>query len=351
MSSSLGEAVIDLDADSSPLKNSIGDAKGFVESSLGTLGNVAKGVLAVGMGAAAAAVGGLTAALGLSVKEAMDAQAVQAQLNAVLTSTGGAAGVTAEMANDLATSLSEVTRFSDEAITAGESMLLTFTGIGKDVFPDATQAMLDMAQAMGGDVQGTAIQLGKALNNPKEGLTALTRVGVTFTEEQKKLIESLQAAGDVAGAQKIILAELEKEFGGSAEAAGKTFAGQLDILKNSLLNVAEGIGTQLLPYGQEFLTDVVIPLVDRLAAMGDVLATNLGPMLQGLVDIFVNGKEPLGDWSSFWDAFANVFGPQAATTITDIVSYLQTLWQWLGTNIPMAIQAVSDYWKIGRAHV
>jgi hypothetical protein len=137
---------------------------------------------------AAGGIAALGAGLALSISEAMDAQGVQAQLAQVLKSTGGAAGVTADMANDLASSLTSVTRFGDEAILSGENLLLTFTGIGKDVFPAATEVMLDMSQAMGQDLKSSAIQLGKALNDPAEGMTALTRVGVTFTEEQKKQV-------------------------------------------------------------------------------------------------------------------------------------------------------------------
>ena len=69
-------------------------------------------------------------------------------------------------------------------------------------------------------------------------------------------------AGDVAGAQTFILKELQTEFGNSARAAGETFAGQMDILRNSIDNVKERIGTAFLPILQtlaeranDFLSD------------------------------------------------------------------------------------------------
>lgn len=164
---------------------------------------------------------------------------------------------------NLANELQGVTRFSDEAIIGGESLLLTFTNIGKDVFPDVTKIMLDMSTAMKQDLKSSAIQLGKALNNPLEGLTALTRVGVMFTKQQEKQIKALMNMGDVAGAQRIILAELEKEFGGSAEAAGQTFAGQLDILKNKFSDIQEAIGGALLPVLQDVLAGVG-PILDEI---------------------------------------------------------------------------------------
>src|SRR6185503_5795133 len=105
-----------------------------------------------------------------------------------------------------------------KVIQGGENLLLTFTNIGEDVFPSAVKAMNDMAVAMAeGDVsavdlKGSAIQLGKALNDPVKGITALTRVGVTFSDQQKKQIKDFVEQGRVADAQRVILAELEKEF-------------------------------------------------------------------------------------------------------------------------------------------
>jgi hypothetical protein len=117
--------------------------------------------------------------------EAMEAQNGLSDLNATLEGTKWMAGMTATELTDMADSLSEVTRFSDDAIIGGENLLLTFTNIGKDVFPMATEAMLDMSQKMGQDVKSSAIQLGKALNDPIDGIGALTRIGVSFTDEQK----------------------------------------------------------------------------------------------------------------------------------------------------------------------
>jgi phage-related protein len=254
---------------------------GGLEQSLGGLASVAQGALTVGLGVAAAGAGALVAGLGLSISEAMGAEKIQAQLAAVLKSTGGAAGVTADMANNLATALSKTSTFSDDAILKGENLLLTFTNIGKDVFPDATQVMVDMATALGTDVSGGAIQLGKALNDPVAGISALSRVGVSFTEEQKKVIQSLVETGDVAGAQQIILAELNKEFGGSAAGAAGTFGGQLEVVKNQLLNVAEGIGMNLLPVGHLLIDQFLMPALPIIESVGANIATFLTSLFNG----------------------------------------------------------------------
>jgi len=208
----------------------------------GALGKV--GLAAGAVGLAGTAVIGVLSDL---AREAMKAEDVQAQLNAVLESTGGVAGVSAEMADELATSLSKVTTFDDEAIKSSEALLLTFTNIGQNVFPAATETVLNMSQALGQDLQSSAVQLGKALQDPINGVTALRRVGVSLTDQQEAQIKAMVEAGDVAGAQAVILKELQTEFGGVARAAGETTAGQLTILSNEFDNMKEELGAQLLP--------------------------------------------------------------------------------------------------------
>lgn len=204
----------------------------------------------------AAVIGGFTKAIQFSISEAMQAQRVDAQLEAVLRSTGNAAGMTKDELEELATSLSKVSIYDDEAIKSTEALLLTFTKVGEQVFPEATQAIIDMSTAMGQDLKSSTIQIGKALNDPIKGITALQRVGVAFTEDQKKMIAAMVESGDVMGAQKIILQELSTEFGGSAAAAANTYEGQITQLKNEVGNLGETIGEDLLPDLVEFTKEV-----------------------------------------------------------------------------------------------
>lgn len=206
--------------------------------------------LAVGVAAIGAAAVGFGV---MSVKAFMEAEDASAQLDAVLKSTGNAAGITKDQLLDQATALQSVTKFSDEAVQATQAMLLTFTNIKGGVMQEATQTALDMAQALGMDGSQAAMQLGKALNDPAQGLSKLMRVGVQFTEEQQKQITAMADAGDAAGAQRLMLEELNKEFGGSATAAGATYAGQLEILKNTFGDLQETVG--------KFILDAIKPMM------------------------------------------------------------------------------------------
>jgi len=285
MTTQLGEAFVPIRATMDKLDGDLAAAKSKISGVLDNLGKIGGAALGVGLGAATAAVGALGVGLGLAISEAMGAQAVLAQTESVIKSTGGAAGMTAQAITDLAGAISLQSRFSDDAVQTAENLLLTFTNIGSDVFPQATQAMADMATAMGTDVSSGAIQLGKALNDPVAGISALTRVGVTFTDAQKKVIEALVKTGDIAGAQKIILAELDKEFGGSAKAAAETFAGKLDVLKNRLLNVAEAIGGPLLTVGAQLIDRVLTPAIPIIEAVGTALTVVIGDLASGDIGV------------------------------------------------------------------
>jgi len=202
----------------------------------------------------AAALGGLVATLKIGVDEFMQAQKVMAQTGAVLKSTGGAANVTAGRITSMSESLMKLSGIDDEAIQSGQNLLLTFTkirnetGKGNNIFDQATLAMTNLSVAMGKDLSSSAILVGKALNDPVKGVGALSRAGVQFTASQKDTIKALVESGNVMGAQKMILKELETQFGGSAKAAGQTLPGQLNILKETFRNVAAGLVTTFIPY-------------------------------------------------------------------------------------------------------
>jgi len=167
------------------------------------------------------------------IDETSESQFAMAQLEARVKSTAGAAGQSVGQLSAMASEMQNLTTYSDEAAMGAQALLLTFTKIKGDVFPAALKATANLATAMGGDLKGAAIQLGKALQDPETGLTALRRSGVSFSESQQKVIKALFDTGKVAEAQKLILAELEVEFGGAAEAARKTLGGALLGLKNS----------------------------------------------------------------------------------------------------------------------
>ncbi|HEX7930929.1 MAG TPA: hypothetical protein VF470_08515 [Sphingomicrobium sp.] len=239
---------------------------------------------ALPMGAVIGVTGALAAGLGLTVKAAADSEVVMARTNSVLKSMGGASGQTAQSVSDLATHIMNLSGIDDEAVQTGENMLLTFGNIGKGVFPQATQAIADMATAMNQgmtpnaeQMQQQAILLGKALNDPVKGVTALRKEGVSLDESQQKLIATYMKHGQTAKAQQIILNELSKEFGGAAAASGQTFNGKLALLQATLGNVAESIGGMILP-ALTNMVSAIVPIISRLSDFAQYLKDNEGAM-------------------------------------------------------------------------
>lgn len=276
---------------------------------------------------ALAATGAAAVAFGVSSAKAfIESENAIAQTEAVLKSTKGVAGVTAEAITNLANSLQRQTRYGDEAIRSAQNMLLTFTNIGKKTFPDATEAVLDMATAMGTDLNSTAIQVGKALQDPVRGATALQRVGVRLSESQKDLIQKFVDAGDAAGAQAIILKELQTEFGGSAKAAGQTFAGQLERLKNQLGDVQEGIG-ELILRGVGPLVSGFLKLYDSVGGTDGIVKsinTTLAPFLSNLKQWYKNVTAVAKQIAEYLVPKLEALG----NTISDnVIPALQNLWR------------------------
>ncbi len=193
-----------------------------MEGGMGKLGGVMKTVFA---GAAAIAVfkffkGAFDRAEALNSAYAITEQVIE--------QTGGAANVTAEQIKKLSLEQAKLTGIDKELVTQSNNILLTFknvanqVGENNDIFSQGSGLILDMATVMGTDAKSGAIQLGKALNDPILGVTALNRVGIQFTDTQKEQIKNFQESGDLMSAQKIILKELEGQLGGTAEAAADT---------------------------------------------------------------------------------------------------------------------------------
>lgn len=224
-----------------------------------SVSNIAKGVAlgTLAVDGLRAGVNLLTNSLKSSLQSFEDSEAAGAQLEAVLKSTGKAAGITRKDLDAQSSALEKMTTFSDEAVASAQSMLLTFTNVKGGVFKESIPVILDMSQALGQDLKSSSIQLGKALNDPIQGITALRRVGVAFSDDQQKVIEKLVNTGKVAEAQRLILKELNTEFGGSAKAAGDTFAGSMARLENQIDNVKESIG--------QLIVRVLTPLISNIA--------------------------------------------------------------------------------------
>lgn len=210
----------------------------------------------------ASAFAALTAVLGgLSASKMLDAFNEQARsiakVEQAIRSTAGAAGHTAAELLKVASGLQKITLFGDERIlNEVTAQLLTFTNIANEEFKRTQAVALDLATVLDGDLKSASIQLGKALNDPIKNLSALSRSGIQFSESQTALIKSLTETGRLAEAQGVILTELERQYGGQAEAAARVGTGLLTQLQNVVGDISELLG--------EKLFNTIRPAVDAL---------------------------------------------------------------------------------------
>ena len=197
-------------------------------------------------------------AMGAASVKAFDTQQKAiAQVEAGLISTGQAAGFTSKELQKMASDLQAKTLFGDEVILKdATAQLLTFTNISGEQFARTQKAALNLATRLDGDLKSASIQLGKALNDPVANLSALSRSGIQFSKDQKEVIKSLAESGRLAEAQTIILDELEKQYGGAAEAARLAGLGPFQALQMVLSDLSEEFGALIMENLEPFRAKV-----------------------------------------------------------------------------------------------
>lgn len=264
----------------------------------------------------------------------------------------------------------KMTGVDDESIKVIQAKLLTFKELALTAddtggaFDRATEAAIDLAAAGFGTAESNAIQLGKALNDPIKGITALARSGVTFTEVEKAKIETLVESGKILDAQNIVLAAIETQVGGTAaatvtgtqlmsvafgevkEAIGGLFQGSVDgIAKEFAQNVlfplsegitkmkeifeVDGIGGVLAFLGElrtklfDTITAALPGIIDAIVAFIPILITNWANMIISLINALVAALPQLIDaavqlFTGLVDALVTVI-PIILTALTEAI--------------------------------
>ena len=220
------------------------DVKGAaigLTSQIGPLGSAMAALGPAGI-AAGAGLGAMVIMLKKSFDEAALAEQAQNRLQGVLRATGYASGLTGKEIAEMAEEMEHSTLTSAESVKNAASILATFRSVSGDTFKQAIHLAQDMSAVFGQDLTGSATQLGKALEDPINGITALRRVGVSFTESQRDVIAKLVETGQKAEAQKLILAALEQQVGGAAAAETQGLTGAAHRLSVAWGDMLKAIG-------------------------------------------------------------------------------------------------------------
>src|SRR5690554_388584 len=260
---------------------------------------------------------------------AQEANSVMANTEQIIRSTGNAAGLTAQQIAEMSGALSLKIGVDDEDVQSAANVLLTLRKVCSDVFEQTLGLVADMSAVFGTDLSAASLQLGKALNDPVQGISALTRVGVQFTDQQKEQIETLVESGDILGAQQIILEELENQVGGTAEASADStakIAVAFDALKEALGGPLIAAIDQITPAFIETLGSLE-PVLNSIGEIVGGLLVELQPIIEVLGAALAEGLqallpaiEPVGD------AFLAV--------VEALAPILPVLGELLGTLLP-----------------
>ncbi|WP_147112088.1 phage tail length tape measure family protein [Tateyamaria sp. syn59] len=286
--------------------------------------------------------------IGLAYKS-VDAQKAQeraiASVDAALESMGHGAGFTRQELEGMASALQDASLYGDEDILSRVTAnLLTFGNVSGDVFTRAQGLAVDLSARLGQDLQSSTILVGKALNDPIKGLSALTRVGVSFTEQQKEQIKAMAEAGNVAGAQTMILNELEKQYKGQALALAQTDSGRITQAWNAIGDATERVGAIILPIVAEFADRIkglaerfqgLSPETQRFVVVGGALAAAIGPAVTALGLMMVAVAPMAGAIA----AVVSPLGLMAAGITAGAVAIYQN-WDSLKTDFPAITGAI-----------
>jgi len=288
--------------------------------------------------------------------EMEDAWAGQAEATALventLKMTGATAWTTSEHLHELAASLQDTTKYGDETILSMQSVLLGFRNIQGQNFDKATEAVLDMATVMKMDLTAAAQAVGKALDNPALGLDSLSKQGFKFTQQEKDMMKAMQDAGNIAGAQAIIMGELEKTFGGASKAVGDLDISLRDKLKNAVGDVNEEIGRSIsrtLAPWREKLIEINKTIAASIKANNDLVeAEKKTEKTEADLQVLINDRT--NSLKSYSDQIAKTFG-QDWEKKYDLVRVKQTMatleaeiqsYQWQIDSIKRLEKARSD---------
>jgi len=256
------------------------------------------------------------------VKNTAEAEKAFALLSNAVKTSGGAAGFTADQLADMATELQKTTTYSDEAVQGAEQLLLRFQSIQGVNFKGALQSTLDLATALGKDLNSAALLVGKALESPEKGIKALAKAGVVLDKAQEDTIKQLAKTGHQAEAQAMLLKQLEQRYAGAASAARNTFGGALEGLKNAFGDLLEGKG------GVPDAVDAINELTDVLNS--PEVKAGAAALVNGIlkiIEVTAKGAAELSNFAKYvgetFAAFTNGPGDQDLVRLSDSIVEIQ----------------------------
>jgi hypothetical protein len=240
---------------------------------------------------------------------------------------GNSAGRVSKRLGEFAEANELIVGVDADVIKATQAKLLTFKELAATAdtvggaMDRATMAALDLASAGFGSAESNAVQLGKALNDPIKGITALRRAGITFTEAEQDKIKALVEGNRLLEAQDLILSAIETQVGGTAAATASAFE-RITLATNQ---VKDAIGEALLPVVEDFADELALLVPELQSALGPaaeqvatILAESLLPAIQAFGE-YLKTPEGIQAVKDLTTEFVNI--------VTEIVEFTGEVWK------------------------
>jgi hypothetical protein len=205
--------------------------------------------------ASAIAFAGISAAIGFSTREAIQAEDSLNKVRAAVVLQGGDWGEWKGRVVDATGSMQEFTRFGDEELQDTLARMIQLTGdVGKSY--DNLGLATDLAAGLQVDLGTAGDMVAKAMQG---NLGMLGRYMPALAQE-------VSALGDTAtmGEKAALIMERLSRFTGAAGEDAKTTGGQIAILKNQVGEAAEAVGNAFLPAVRDLGT-ALLPVVRGVA--------------------------------------------------------------------------------------
>lgn len=309
-----------------------------VKQSLGQISKEAK-LAQTAMSSLKGSLIGIAAGFTLSrvVAETVEAQDAQIQLKTALQSSGREAELTTKKLDEMANKLDESTKLTGTEVTKMQSLIVQYRNVRGQAFEDTLRLAADVSARTGRDANQAAVAIAKALNDPAEALGSLTRMGIRFSQSQQNTIDNMVATGKSAAAQTAIINQLEKAYGGAAEAARNSLGGALVELRGVFNDLFEAVGVGQFADGLKQLTETVIKGIRAMYPAAQVVGSVLGGAFAAVNDLMLKTGEvltwlakPLGDTATAADV-----------VVAALIGVSLAVSPWL--TIGAAIVAASSY--------
>jgi len=215
-----------------------------------------------GVSGAFTALGGIAAAVGLTalgrqfvdgmqaaVSEAAKAEVINAKAAQSIRNIGGDVATVLPQLQAMAARFQDLTGVEDDAILAGQTLLVSLGRLAGDGLERATAAALDLGSFLGNNEQAFQIVAKAAAGHTR----ALAQFGITVD----KNLPPAERLNEV-------LTKLEDRFAGQAQARLNTFTGRVEEMNNAWGNLLETLGQPLLEVAKVFTAELLTPTIKQL---------------------------------------------------------------------------------------